>query len=121
MGGLRLWTENPRVAGSIPPLATIKSKLHQTKRVSLSNIAADVQYFRNGSGSPGFPAVDLLRRSRIITREALRSDRQLIVARRFGPQIVKGEALAQSRACAIFTGHRRHRHQAVPVRTKHRA
>jgi hypothetical protein len=42
--------ENPRVGGSIPPLATIKSifqikKLHPSALALFSNISAGVQYF----------------------------------------------------------------------------
>ena len=74
-------TENPRVGGSIPPLATIQIKLDRASAASLSNIATRVQYFCTGAGSPGFPAVDLLSGPRIIVREALRLDLQLVVAR----------------------------------------
>ena len=74
-------TENPRVGGSIPPLATIQIKLDRASAASLSNIATRVQYFCTGSGSPGFPAVDLLSPPRIIVREALRRDLQLVIAR----------------------------------------
>jgi hypothetical protein len=50
LGGSRTWTENPRVGGSIPPLATIKIKfLDQrvaSERINLSsNMSAAVQYF----------------------------------------------------------------------------
>jgi len=44
------WTENPRVGGSIPPLATIQINISNQEVAlepmdSLSNITAGVQYF----------------------------------------------------------------------------
>jgi hypothetical protein len=50
MGRCGQWTENPRVGGSIPPLATTKfNNFNQevtSERIdSLSNIGARVQYF----------------------------------------------------------------------------
>jgi hypothetical protein len=44
------WTENPRVGGSIPPLATIQINISDQEVASggmdsWSNIGADVQYF----------------------------------------------------------------------------
>jgi hypothetical protein len=44
-----MWTENPRVGGSIPPLATIQinisnQEVASQRMDSLSNISAGVQY-----------------------------------------------------------------------------